>query len=128
LAATKHGLLSDSPKAVEARYLRRLSPGYTNRTAEYGRSWPEQESVQQSGKQSPGDVTARPDALPIRRAVTSPAEVDTALLDATTRADLSAVGTDRDVGSDEEQPCQWHRFAPCPEDCANHPDNRRRTA
>ena len=86
-------------KAVEAEYLHRVSPGYTNRTAEYGRSWPDSKSVQQSGNQSAGERPAKADPLAVQQSGNQSTGEGTALQDATTRADLSAVGADRDVGN-----------------------------
>lgn len=54
------------------------------------------------------------------------------------RADLSASGHGRNVGSDEQTEgrrpashvpvCTWHPFTPCPADCAGHDDNQGVTA
>jgi hypothetical protein len=113
--------------AHDAGFLSTVAPGYRGHVAVYQGTFPEAESVTPTSTLSSAET--RP--LSTRERVTPGGPT-------TTTADLSVGGADRHVGSKrqaEGRPvrdwltdCRWHTEQPCPEDCANHPDTRRRSA
>lgn len=118
-------------EAVKFGFLSPKSPGYRGHTAVYQATFPDAPIVKSVRKnrtlprdQKHGRFTGGK----------GPENTDT-----TTRADPAVGPTRRDVGIDEkaeDQPargpvteCLWHDdIHPCPDDCANHPDARRRIA
>lgn len=119
-------------RAIEAGFLVRAVRGRTLTTAVYQGTWPDV-SVQRSGKHvdtAPPDAQTTAERYPqIPGSPRRPEFVDTALQDATTRADLSPSGHDRDEGTyekaEDHEPavdltdCEWHRPFACPTDCRN---------
>ncbi len=118
-------------EAVKLGFLGPVSPGYRGHTAVYQAMFPDvpiAKSVRKN-RTLPRDQKHGRFAAPKR-----PEDTDT-----TSRANPAVGPTRRDIGIDErpeDQParasvtgCRWHdETHPCPEDCANHPHTRRRTA
>lgn len=90
-------------RAVEGGFLTSMSKGYLGHTAVYRATFPEviesRPCVQQSGTHMD---TAPPDAYEHAERYAWTRSMDTAPQDAITTADLSQVGADRNVGSDEK--------------------------
>lgn len=102
--------------AIEHGYLDKVGGGYRGRTAEYQALFPAERVTPTSTLSSTETRTLSP----LERVTDGGYPITT--------ADLSARGADRDVGSNEDEACRWHGFEACPEDCADHPSSRRRTA
>ncbi len=115
--------------AHKAGFLSTIAGGYVGHTAVYQGLFPNSQSGTDARPLSAQE--SRTILSPLLGAETRPLpkpESRTDVGPTSTRADLPTDGADRDVSSNEEDACRWHGFAPCPDDCADHPSTRRRSA
>ncbi len=113
--------------AHEAGFLSTVAKGRVKRTAVYQGLFPDAESMTDGRTLSTEKRVTISSTLKVAAGRTlSERESVTDVGHAITRADLSAVGHDRDVSNEEG--CRFHGWTACPEDCADHPSTREESA